>query len=314
MSNTQRLNPSPPSRAKHKKHTVCVEEVGGKAYFYRLPTIEIMPLNYQDRLHWATSRAGFPICVGLDPDPEKIPPHLGEGAQALEPFIRGIVSATQHLVAAFKPNTAFFEAYGPEGWRVLEKMRNIVGSEVLLIVDAKRGDIEHTNAAYAHAVFTRMRADAVTVQPYLGGGPLEPFVRNPSHAAYVLCATSNRGAESVQNLQVEGNRPLHLEIARQARSWSEHPNIGLVVGSTKPEALAGVLRVAPDLPLLIPGGGAQGGDTQQIYEQVKAAGASALFNYSRTVLYASRGKNFAEMARLEVLKLHDQFAATAVTG
>jgi orotidine-5'-phosphate decarboxylase len=271
-----------------------------------------MSFTFQERLQWAIRRAGVPICVGIDPDPERIPPHLGSGASALEPFVRGIVSATQHLVAAFKPNTAFFEAYGSAGWAVLEKLRDIVGPEVLLIIDAKRGDIEHTNAAYAHALFDRLKADAVTVQPYLGGGPLEPFLRNPGRAAFVLCATSNRGAEAVQNLRVEGDRPLYLEIARQARSWSEHQNVGLVVGSTKPEALAGVLRVAADLPLLIPGGGAQGGDSRGIARMVDAAGATALFNYSRTILYASRGKNFADMARLEVLKLHDSFMSEAV--
>lgn len=266
-----------------------------------------MSVTFRERLSWAIGRAGFPICVGIDPDPEKIPPHLGSGDEALEPFVRGIVSATQHLVAAYKPNTAFFEAYGSAGFRVLEKMREIVGRDVLLIMDAKRGDIEHTNAAYAHAFFERMHADAITVQPYLGGGPLEPFIRNPSRGVFVLCATSNRGAESVQNLQVNGGRPLHLEIAHQARSWSEHQNVGLVVGSTKPEALAGVLHVAPDLPLLIPGGGSQGGDTERIRQMVDTAGATALYNYSRTILYASKAENYADMARLEVLKLHELF-------
>lgn len=262
---------------------------------------------FLERFNWAIQRAGFPICIGLDPDPEKIPRHLGTGAAALVPFLKQIVEGTCHLVAAYKPNTAFFEAYGPEGWAVLEQLRDIIGPEPLLIADAKRGDIEHTNAAYAHALFERMRADAVTVQPYLGGGPLEPFVRNPSRGVFVLCATSNPGAELVQNLPVNG-RALHLEIAHQARSWSEHANVGLVVGSTKPEALDAVLHVAADLPMLIPGGGSQGGDTRRVFQLLKEHNATGLLNFSRNVLYAASGLDFADAARHAVLRVREELA------
>ena len=262
---------------------------------------------FLERFNWAVQRAGFPICVGLDPDPELIPPHLGKGAQALLPFLSAVIESTRHLVAAYKPNTAFFEAYGTEGWAALEKVRDLIGPEPLLIADAKRGDIEHTNAAYAHAMFEHVRADAVTVQPYLGGGPLEPFVRNPSRGAFVLCVTSNPGAELVQNLPV-GGRPLHLEIARQARSWSEHPNIGLVVGSTKPQALEAVLHVAADLPMLIPGGGSQGGQTARVIQLLREHNATGLLNFSRSILYASAGSDFAEAARHEVLRLREELA------
>jgi orotidine-5'-phosphate decarboxylase len=262
---------------------------------------------FLERFSWAIQRVGFPLCIGLDPAPEKLPPHLGPGGHALLPFLTDIVESTRHLVAAYKPNTAFFEAYGPEGWAVLEQLRDIIGPEPLLIVDGKRGDIEHTNAAYAHALFERVRADAVTVQPYLGGGPLEPFVRHPGRGVFVLCVTSNSGAELVQNLPV-GGRPLHLEIAHQARSWSEHANVGLVVGSTKPQALDAVLHVAADLPMLIPGGGAQGGESSRVMELLREHNASGLLNFSRSVLYASDGTDFADAARHEVLRLREELA------
>jgi orotidine 5'-phosphate decarboxylase subfamily 2 len=174
---------------------------------------------------------------------------------------------------------------------------------VLWIVDAKRGDIEHTNEAYARALFDVLKADAITVSAYAGGRALEPFYRDPSHGVFVLCATSNFGAETVQEFGTI-EHPLYLEIARQARTWSPHNNIGLVMGTTKPIALENVLKVAPDLPLLLPGGGSQGGGTNRVRQlllQYKAFGG--LFNFSRSVLYKSSGKDFADAAREEVMNL-----------
>ena len=215
-------------------------------------------------------------------------------------FLTSIIESTRDLVAAFKPNTAYFEAYGHEGWALLEKLRDRAGQNVLWIVDAKRGDIEHTNEAYARALFGILKADAITVQPYVGGAALEPFYRDPARGVFVLCATSNAGAQSVQEFGAF-DHPLYLEIAQQATIWSPHDNIGLVMGTTKPSALEDVLRVAPDLPLLLPGGGTQGGGTtrvRQLMRQYKAFGG--LFNFSRSVLYKSSGTDFAEAARREV--------------
>jgi orotidine-5'-phosphate decarboxylase len=265
-----------------------------------------MPVTFLERWHGAISRARAPLCVGLDPDPKLLPPHLASDAAGLRIFFSSIIEATRDVVAAYKPNLAFFEAYGPDGMVVLEELRNIIGPDVLLIADAKRGDVLHTNEAYARALFGRMKADAVTVQPYLGGEPLQPFCREASRGMFVLCATSNPGAGAVQNLQTERG-PLYLEIARQAALWSPYSNVGLVVGSTKPEAVESVVRTVNTLPLLLPGGGAQGGDTQKINAILQQHNASGLFTFSRSVIYASKDKDFAEAARAEVLKLRQIF-------
>jgi len=267
-----------------------------------------MPSRFRDRWFECIARAGAPLCVGLDPDPALLPRSVGAGAAGLRAFLGEIIEATRDIVAAYKPNLAFFEAYGSEGWDILESLRQIVGSEVLLIADGKRGDVEHTNEAYARSLFGRVRADAVTVQPYLGGRPLEPFFRHPERGVFVLCATSNPGAEEIQDLDVQGE-PLYLNIARQARKWSPHENVGLVLGTTKPDALAKVLDAASDLPLLLPGGGAQGGNTQSVSTLLKSAGASGLFTFSRSVIYASSGPDFAEAARAECLRLREGMRA-----
>jgi orotidine-5'-phosphate decarboxylase len=265
-----------------------------------------MTQDFLARLHSAIARAGSPICVGLDPDPKKLPKQFGSSARDMRNFLVSLIEATRDLVAAYKPNTAFYEVYGAEGWQVLEELRNIIGPETLLLVDAKRGDVEHTNEAYAQALFEGLKADAVTVQPYLGGAPLAPFLRRPDKGAFVLCATSNPGAEEVQGLQV-GSMPLYVEIARLAKSWSTHKNVGLVVGTTKPEALQAIVSAVPDLPLLMPGGGAQGGDTGKARQILKNAGATGLYNFSRDVMYASSGADFAGAARTAVERLRDGF-------
>ncbi len=255
---------------------------------------------FGEKFRAALDRAGVPVCVGLDPDPTKIPPHLGGGVMAAYQFLTSAIEATRDLVAAFKPNTAYFEAYGHEGWALLEKLRDRAGSDVLWIVDAKRGDIEHTNEAYARALFDGLKADAITAQPYLGMAALEPFYRDPAHGVFVLCATSNPGADEMQKIPAPDSHTLLEYVAKRVVKANKNRNLGLVVGTTKPEALNAVLACAAELPLLLPGGGAQGGDTQTIMRLLKQAGASGLFNFSRSVLYKSAGRDFAEAARGEV--------------
>ncbi len=262
-----------------------------------------MPEPFLVRLKAAIAHAGAPLCVGLDPDPRLLPPHLGQSAAAVHDFLVAIIQATRDRVAAYKPNTAFFEAYGPEGIAILESLRQQIGPDTLYFVDAKRGDVAHTNEAYARAIFGRMQADAVTVQPYMGGAPLAPFCADPRRGMFVLCATSNPGAEEVQGLETPDG-PLFMKIARLAPSWSAHPNVGLVLGTTKPEALEAVAAAAPDLPYLLPGGGAQGGDTARVMEILRRHNATGLFTFSRSVLYATSGPDYAEAARAEVDRLH----------
>jgi len=250
------------------------------------------------RLKASIDRAGSNLCVGLDPDPAKIPAHFGFGAEGAQKFLEEIIIALWPKVAAFKPNTAFFEAYGSGGWLMLERLRICCPPDVVWLVDAKRGDIEHTNEFYARAIFDGLGADAVTVQPYLGMAALEPFWRHTDKGVFVLAATSNASAALIQELSV-GERALYEEVTRQVKAANLNGNMGLVVGTTKPAALDSVLKIAPELPLLLPGSGAQGGSTA-VLDQVKAANGTALLNVSRSVLYASNGKDCIDAAKKEV--------------
>jgi orotidine 5'-phosphate decarboxylase subfamily 2 len=268
------------------------------------------------RLKDSINRSSSPICVGLDPDPKLIPPFLGTGVEAMREFVFRIIEATRDLVPAFKPNTAFFEAYGWEGWKVLEELRDVIGPDVLLIADAKRSDIDHTNEAYARAIFDRIRADAVTVQPYLGFDALKPFIRNPEHGMFVCCATSNKDATSVQEIETADKIFLYNKIAELAAKFKKNPDVkgcvGLVVGTTKPEAVDSVLNIAGELPILLPGNGRQAGKTVEVVKIVEKHSATALFNFSRTILYASMlddKRDFADAARKklkEEIERHDK--------
>lgn len=239
------------------------------------------------------------LCVGLDPDPERLPPAVkGEVAT----FLCEIVAATADLACAYKLNAAFFEALGLPGLLALERVRQAIPPSALLIWDAKRGDIENTNRFYARAAFSTWDADAVTVQPYLGLEPLAPFLEYRDRLTLVLCATSE--GHRMQQLRVQdpsdapgsAAAPLYLWLTRQVAAWSRRPesarNLGLVVGATVPAQLAAVRRLAPELPLLVPGVGAQGGAWPT---------PPALVNVSRAILYAeSRDEfraDFAQAAR-----------------
>jgi len=213
-------------------------------------------------------------------------------------FNQAIVEATSAWVCAYKPNIAFYEALGPAGLETLRQtiafIRQHCGAMVL--VDAKRGDIGHSSAAYARAIFDHLGADAVTLNPYLGREALAPFLERPERGCFILCRTSNPGAGEFQDLQV-GGRPFYQIVAERVRTWNERGNCGLVVGATFPEELSQVRQLCPDLPMLIPGVGAQGGDLERaVRAGVDADGRNVLINVSRAVLYASSGPDFAEAA------------------
>jgi orotidine-5'-phosphate decarboxylase len=257
--------------------------------------------DFLSRLKASIDRVGSPLCLGLDPDPAQIPVKFGGGIIGAQKFLEEIIIATWQKVAAFKPNTAFFEAYGSGGWLMLERLRIACPSDVVWLVDAKRGDIEHTNEFYAKAIFDGLGADAVTVQPYLGMAALEPFWRHADKGVFVLCATSNASASLIQEIDA-GERKLYQEVARQVKAANLNGNMGLVVGTTKPEALESVLKIAPELPLLLPGSGAQGG-SMDVMQKVQAANGTALINVSRSVLYASSGDDCIQAAVKEVERL-----------
>ena len=226
-----------------------------------------MTASYLERLGARSAAVGSVLCVGLDPDPATLPPVFPGSLAGIERFARLVLEAALPRAAAVKPNLAFFEAFGSSGIRALERLRALIPAEVLVVADAKRGDIGSTAARQAVALFDVLGADAITVNPYLGGEAIAPLLERADRFAYVLCRTSNPGAGELQGLEVAADEaigapaePLHARVARRAASWGPGGTIGLVVGATAPAELAGIREVAPGLAFLVPGVGAQGGD------------------------------------------------------
>ena len=254
--------------------------------------------NFTDRLLAAQKKKGSVLCVGLDPDPEQLPAHLIEEAplpEAILQFNAAIVEATAPLACAFKLNFAFYEALGADGHRVLRGTLDQLPDGVIVLADAKRGDIGNSARFYAQAIFDDFGFDACTVAPYMGADSVTPFLQHEGRAAFVLSRTSNPGADVVQEYGPDG-RPLFLHVARQVQAWAmgQPGTAGLVAGATDAEALAELRRIGPELPFLIPGVGAQGGDPAAVME---AAGHGPLLvNSSRSILYASEGKDFTKAA------------------
>lgn len=269
--------------------------------------------NFASKLAGAVARNRSLVCVGLDPDPRLVPSSVRERADWLPYFSAGIVEATADLVCAFKPNLAFYEALGSDGLAGLRATLAAMPADVPVLLDAKRGDIGVTTAAYAAALFQDLGADAITVSPYLGFDALEPFLAYPDRGLFVLCKTSNPGAAEFQDLlcEVDGERrPLYAVVARAAARWNQHGNVGLVVGATHPEAFRAVRAAAPDLPLLVPGVGAQGGDlAMAVTEGLDPSGDGLLIASSRAILYASSGSDWQATAREAACALRDEINA-----
>jgi orotidine-5'-phosphate decarboxylase len=254
---------------------------------------------------WAAS--GSFLCVGLDPDPRRIPAHLGQGPAAILAFCREIISATAAQVCAFKPQIAYFAAAGAES--VLEELIRFIHEEfpgIPVILDAKRGDIGATAEQYAAEAFDRYRADALTVNPFMGFDSIEPYLARPGKGVILLCRTSNPGGGEFQLLESAGER-LFERIARLADGpWNRSGELGLVVGATFPEELRRVREIAPSLPLLVPGIGVQGGDIEATVEAgLDAEGAGLVINSSRAILYAGDDRRFAAAAREASLQARD---------
>ena len=230
-----------------------------------------MTASYLERLGARTARAGSVLCLGLDPDPAALPAGFSRDLAGVERFASLVIEAALPCAAAVKPNLAFFEAYGSPGMAALERLRASIPSDVPVIADAKRGDIGSTAARQAAALFDALDADAVTVNPYVGSEAIAPLIERPDRFAYVLCRTSNPGAGELQDLIVDVDEPaghprerLHERVARLARSWGPGGTVGLVVGATAPHELPRIRSIAPDLPFLVPGIGAQGGDIEPV--------------------------------------------------
>jgi orotidine-5'-phosphate decarboxylase len=271
-------------------------------------------MSFYQRLNVAWDRSGSMLCVGLDPDVSRFPTSMRGSVDAIEEFCKAIVDATGDLVCAFKPQIAYFAAVGAE--KQLENICEYIRvkfPDVVLILDAKRGDIGDTAALYAREAFSRYGADAVTVNPYLGTDSLEPFLATPGKGTIVLCRTSNAGSSEFQSLEIDGE-PVYLRVARTAAAkWRSIGECALVVGATYPDELARVRAIVGDMPILVPGIGAQGGDINAVIRAGTTTTPSSattsqattpttsrrglIINSSRAILYASDGANFATAAR-----------------
>jgi len=262
-------------------------------------------MNFIEKLTRIAQKNKSLLCIGLDPDPELMPEKIG-----IFEYNKAIIDATADLVCAYKPNIAFYEALGNEGLDALKHTVDYIPGAIPVIVDAKRGDIGNTSAAYARAIFYHFGFDATTVNPYLGFDSIEPFIQYRDKGVFILCRTSNTGSTDFQTLRCEvenGYRSLFEIVALRANQWNTHGNIGLVVGATYPEELRLIRQSHPDMPLLIPGIGAQGGDLDlTVRYGVDALGEKAIINSSRQIIYASQGEDFAEAARRAASTLQDQ--------
>jgi orotidine-5'-phosphate decarboxylase len=264
-------------------------------------------MTFVQQLAASWQRSDSLICVGLDPEIERFPRHLTDHPSPIFQFNKAIVDATAELVCAYKPQFAHYAAYEAEDQleRTIEYIHQRYPG-IPVILDAKRGDVGNTAERYAIEAFERYGADAVTVNPYLGFDSLEPFLKYAERGVIVLCRTSNPGARDLQDLKIEG-RPLYRVVAElAARRWNSRGNCGLVVGATYPSELAEVRSIVGDMPLLVPGVGAQGGDAAQAVECGQtSAGTGLIVSSSRAVLYASPDADFAAAAQAVTRSLRD---------
>ena len=252
------------------------------------------------------------LCIGLDVDLNKIPKHLLELEDPIFEFNKAIIDATHDLAVSYKPNTAFYEAYGIKGWISLQKTINYINenySEIFTIADAKRGDIGNTSSMYAKAFFEDLNFDSVTVAPYMGKDSVEPFLAFENKHTILLALTSNEGAFDFQTLnvpEVSGGKELYKKVLETSKTWKNAENLMYVVGATKAEYFTEIRKIVPDSFFLVPGVGAQGGSLQEVCKYGMNTNVGLLINSSRAIIYASNGTDFAEKARGEALKMQEE--------
>lgn len=251
------------------------------------------------------------LCIGLDVDLNKIPKHLLETEDPIFEFNKAIIDATHDLAVAYKPNTAFYEAYGIRGWLSLEKTIRYINEnypDIFTIADAKRGDIGNTSSMYAKAFFEDLNFDSVTVAPYMGKDSVEPFLAFENKHTIILGLTSNEGAFDFQTLNVNGTE-LYKQVLETSKTWKNSHNLMYVVGATKAEYFAEIRKIVPDSFLLVPGVGAQGGSLSEVCKYGINTNVGLLINSSRAIIYASNGINFAEIARSEAFQIQQEMQA-----
>lgn len=249
------------------------------------------------------------LCVGLDTDILKIPKHLHNSADPVFEFNKQIIDATINFAVAYKPNLAFYESLGAEGWQSLEKTMKYLPKDVFTIADAKRGDIGNTSGLYARAFFEKMDFDAITVAPYMGEDSVKPFLEYPGKWTILLALTSNKGSADFQALKLDkAGKELYEQVLETSSRWGSAENMMYVVGATKAESLTHVRTIVPDHFLLVPGVGAQGGSLSEVARYGMNSECGLLVNASRSIIYATSGVDFADAARAEAKLLQAEMA------
>ena len=256
------------------------------------------------------------LCIGLDVDLNKVPQHILEDEDPIFAFNKAIIDATHHLCVAYKPNIAFYEAYGIKGWESLKKTIDYLNHkhpEIFTIADAKRGDIGNTSTMYAKAFFEDMNFDSVTIAPYMGKDSVEPFLAFKNKHTILLALTSNEGAFDFQTKELEG-KELYKRVLETSKTYENSKNLMYVVGATKAEYLSEIRQIVPDSFLLVPGVGAQGGSLGEVCKYGMTKDVGLLINSSRGIIYASNGKDFAQAAADKSLDLQQQMEVILKTA
>jgi orotidine-5'-phosphate decarboxylase len=268
-------------------------------------------MNRQKLIEEIRSKNSF-LCIGLDVDKNKIPPHLLSEQDPVFAFNKAIIDATHHLAVAYKPNTAFYEAYGLEGWKTLERTINYLNEnypEIFTIADAKRGDIGNTSSRYAEAFFKDLNFDSVTVAPYMGSDSIEPFLAFENKFAIMLALTSNKGGLDFQVIEDDSGEALYERVLKTSLGWANSDRLMYVVGATRPEYFERIRRIVPDHFLLVPGVGAQGGSLKEVCQYGLNSDVGLLINSSRGIIYASQEKDFAAKSAEKAEELQKEMAA-----
>lgn len=265
--------------------------------------------SFKNRLNARERAADSLLCVGLDPVLEKLPEGIARDANGIADFCIEIIRATQDIASCYKPNLPFYLSLGDDGAKTLRRVREAIPADIPMVLDCKVNDMGDTAVQWAAMVFDYIEADAIVTAPYMGEDALAPYFNYAGKGVIVLVKTSNPGSDDLQNLELANGKPLFMHVAERCNAWeATYPaDIGMVVGATYPAQLAQVRAACPELAILLPGLGAQGGDVQaSVTAGIDAQGGSLMCSSSRSILYASSGADFAEAARAEALRLRDE--------
>jgi orotidine-5'-phosphate decarboxylase len=270
------------------------------------------PSTFHTRLRARERQADSLVCVGLDPVPARLPAGFAATADGVADFCIEIIRATQDIASCYKPNLPFYLSLGDEGAKALRRVRDAIPADIPVVLDCKVNDMGETALAWAQVAFDYLQVDAVVTAPYMGEDALAPYFAREGKGVIVLVKTSNPGSDDFQNLQLANGTPLYLHVADRCKAWQDtYPaDIGMVVGATYPEQLAHVRQRCPDQVILLPGLGAQGGDVAaSVRAGIDSQGGSLLCSASRSILYASKGADFAEAAHAEAKRMRDEINA-----